>query len=92
MEEAKMIANTLVVERLVACINILKAESIYHWQGRMEDHHEVVLIGKTRRHLAKEIVQTVKSNHSYTNPCITFMPIVEGSQDYLDWVRQETKY
>ena len=91
MQEAKMIANTLVVERLVACVNIVKCESIYHWQGRMEDHSECLLIGKTRKHLIDEINKTVKSNHSYQNPCITFMPIVDGNEDYLKWVKEETK-
>ncbi len=90
-EEAKMIANTLVVERLVACFNIVHCESVYHWQGRMEDHGEYILIGKTRKHLMEEIIKTAKANHSYTTPSITFTPIIGGNEDYLKWITEETK-
>ncbi|MBI4895855.1 MAG: divalent-cation tolerance protein CutA [Candidatus Aenigmarchaeota archaeon] len=86
-----MIANTLVVERLVACFNIIPCESVYHWQGRMEDHGEFLLIGKTRKHLMEEIIKTAKSNHSYQTPCIIFLHIVDGNPEYLKWIKEETK-
>ncbi|MGH6743734.1 divalent cation tolerance protein CutA [Novosphingobium sp.] len=45
---------------------------------------------KTRGELLDEVVETLRREHSYDTPEITAMPIVGGSDRYLDWIRQET--
>ena len=48
VQGARKIANTLVEEQLVACVNIIpKIESIYRWKGKIETDNEFVLIAKT---------------------------------------------
>jgi len=34
----------------------------------------------------EELVERVKENHPYSIPEIIAMPIVKGSQDYLNWI------
>lgn len=90
-DEAANIAKTLVEERLAGCVNILKGvRSIYRWQGKIEDDSEALMIIKTQRMLFDSLQKRVKEIHSYTVPEIIAMPIVDGSSDYLSWLKEVT--
>jgi periplasmic divalent cation tolerance protein len=90
-DEATRIARALVENRLAGCVNIIKdIRSIYNWQGKIEDEKEVLLIAKTRKRLFKRLVKKVKELHSFTVPEIIAMPIVEGSTEYLKWLKEVT--
>lgn len=89
--EAARIAKTLVESRLAGCVNIVKnIRSIYSWQGKVEDEQEVLMVLKTQRNLFDPLVKKVKELHSYTVPEIIALPIIEGSEDYLKWLREVT--
>jgi periplasmic divalent cation tolerance protein len=91
-DEAARIARALVDERLAACANILPGvRSLFFWEGRTQDAREVLMVVKTRHTLLDSIVQRVKALHSYTVPEIIALPVLGGSQDYLDWVRETVK-
>ncbi|MGC9069732.1 MAG: divalent-cation tolerance protein CutA [Elusimicrobiales bacterium] len=88
---ANEIANGLVKEKLAACVNIIKGiKSIYRWQGRIEDSNELMLIIKTKRRLAKDVIRYVKEKHTYSVPEIIFLPIIVGNEDYLNWIEANT--
>lgn len=90
-DEAVKISKTLVKERLVGCINIVKGiRSIYEWQGKIEDDLEVLMIAKTQRHLFDPLKDRVKKLHSYTAPEVIAVPVIEGSEDYFDWLKGVT--
>ncbi len=83
----KNIAKTLVEEKLAACVNITsQINSIYFWQGNIEDDTEHLLIIKTRKDVFEKLENRVKELHPYTVPEIIAMPIVLGSKDYLNWI------
>ncbi len=91
-EEAQKIGRTLVEERLFACSNLISPiQSIFHWEGRVNDEKEVLIIAKTKTGLSGEIIRRVKELHSYTVPEVLFLPILCGSEDYLNWIDTETK-
>lgn len=90
-DEAAKIAKTIVEERLAGCVNIVKGiRSIYSWQGKIEDDSEALMIAKTQRHLFEPLKRRVKELHSYTVPEIIALPIIEGSDDYLNWLKEIT--
>lgn len=90
-EEAAKIAKALVESRLAACINIIKdIRSIYSWQGKIEDEPEVLMVVKTQRNLFHDLSAKVKELHSYTVPEIIALPIIDGSEDYLRWLKEVT--
>ncbi|GBE36656.1 divalent-cation tolerance protein CutA [bacterium BMS3Bbin07] len=89
-EEAARIARTIVEERLAGCVNIVKGiRSIYSWEGKVEDEHEVLMIVKTKRDLFNALEKRVKELHSYSVPEIISLPLVEGSEEYLSWLKHE---
>ncbi|HDZ61543.1 MAG TPA: divalent-cation tolerance protein CutA [Nitrospirae bacterium] len=89
--EAEKIAKTLVEERLAACVNITKdIRSIYRWQGKIEDDREIFMIVKTRKDLFEALSTRVKEIHSYDVPEIIALPIVEGSKEYMQWIKDST--
>lgn len=90
-DEAAKIARALVEARFAGCVNMLKGiRSIYTWQGKVEDESEVLMIAKTRRDLFEALLKKVKELHSYSVPEIIAFPIVEGSADYLNWLKEVT--
>ena len=89
--EARKIGRTLVEERLAACINILPIQSIYRWQGDIEEEGEAVMFVKTKAELADEVIARVQELHSYDVPCIVVLPIEKGNPDYLKWIEESTR-
>lgn len=90
-EEAVRIARALVEARLAACVNMIKnVRSIYSWQGKIEDESEALMIVKTKKNLFEALSAKVKEIHSYTVPEIIALPIVEGSEDYIKWLKEAT--
>jgi periplasmic divalent cation tolerance protein len=89
--EAATIAAALVDEHIAACVNIIpEVRSLFLWEGKTQDARETLLICKSRQPLLKKLILRVKALHSYTVPEIIALPIIAGSQDYLDWVREST--
>jgi len=90
-DEAAKISRALVEARLAGCVNIIKdIRSIYSWEGKIEDEAEVLMIAKTQKHLFDSLMKKVKTLHSYKVPEIIAMPVIDGSEDYLEWLRQVT--
>ncbi len=90
--EALKIANSLVEERLAACVNLISpVRSIYRWEGKIWDEKEWILIIKTQKERFGELERKVKSLHSYSVPEIIGLPIVEGASSYLEWLEEMTK-
>lgn len=91
-DEARAIGRELVESRLAACVNIIDGvNSFFWWDGEIQDDDEVVLIAKTKEALVPELIEKVKSLHSYECPCIVSMPILAGNADFLQWIEDETK-
>lgn len=89
-QEAEQIQGALVRERLAACVSLLPVRSTYRWKGKVEQAQEIQLLIKTRSALLGKIIARVKAIHSYENPEILAIPILEGSKAYLRWLEEET--
>ena len=89
--EAEKIARILVSEKLGACCNIFKIDSIYRWKGKIEKSKEYGIFIKTKKILVEEIIKRVKKIHSYQIPCIVSFDIKKGNKDFLNWIEKTTK-
>ncbi len=86
-EKARKISLKLTECKLIACANIVKGvRSVFRWEGKVDEAGEVLMIMKTKQEHFSEIVKIVKSLHSYDTPEIIALPIIEGSEDYLNWI------
>jgi periplasmic divalent cation tolerance protein len=90
LEEAQKIGRTLVEERLVACVNIINnVTSMYWWEGKIQNDQEVILFAKTTNKRIPEVIERVKSLHSYICPCIVTLAVDAGNLPFLEWVGKE---
>lgn len=90
-EEARVIAKTIVAERLAACANILGSmESVYWWDGAVQIGPEVSFILKTKSELLDPLIARIKALHSYDCPCVVALSIAAGNPDFLNWIDKET--
>ncbi|HHY00539.1 MAG: divalent-cation tolerance protein CutA [Methanobacterium sp.] len=91
-EEAQQIAKNLLKEKIIACANIIPVmESIYWWEGELEEDVESILLVKTSSKLVNKVIERVKEIHSYQTPCALEIQIKSGSKEYLDWLENALK-
>lgn len=89
-DEARKLASKLVEVRLAACVSIVpRVESVYHWQGQVQQSEEWLLLIKTSRELFDHLAETLRTMHSYTVPEIIAVPMVAASESYLAWLDRE---
>jgi periplasmic divalent cation tolerance protein len=60
--------------------------SCYRWQGAVEIADEALLLIKTSRALFAELKLELEKIHPYEVPEVLALPIVEGAQNYLNWM------
>lgn len=89
--DAELLARAVVSEKLAACANIIPGvRSIYNWRGNTEQRDEAVVIFKTQEKLYPAIEKRIKTLHSDETPCIVMLPVMDGFEPFLQWVKEET--
>jgi len=91
-DEAQKISALLLERKKVACVNTVSGvNSAFWWQSNIDTERESLLIIKTRSSVLPEVVNIIKSVHSYEVPEIIAMPVIGGNEDYLKWIDKEVK-
>jgi len=84
---ASALAERLVAERLAACVNLVPSiRSVYRWHGEVATDEEHLLIVKTTRDRLEEIGRLLAAEHPYEVPELVVVPVVAGSESYLEWL------
>ena len=87
---AQTLAISLVDQHLAACANVMSpCQSVYRWQGKLENSEEIPLLIKTTRDRYAALESAIRVLHPYELPEIIAVPVVAGLPAYLDWVTQE---
>ena len=87
---AQRIIRGLVKQRLAACGNIFKLNSIYAWKGKIKRSPEYGALIKTRKRNYKKVETYIQKHHPYEVPEIISWSIEKGSPSYLKWIAEET--
>ena len=90
-EEAQKVSDLLLEQKLVACTQLHKIESKFHWQGKLDTAEEYLMTCKTLCHKFKEIEQLIKANHSYFVPEIISVKIKHCSKAYQNWLKETVR-
>lgn len=85
------VGKKLVESRLAACVSFgSPVESIYRWQGKVEEATEYAMTIKTVSENYSKIEKLILSVHPYDVPEIVCVDIENGFQSYLNWIESET--
>ena len=84
------IANDLVQNNIIACVNIIKISSIYSWQGKIENASEYLALFKTTQKNKKSLKEKIKATHPYEIPEIAEINITSINKSYLNWLVEST--
>ena len=90
--EGERIAEVLVGEQLAACVNVIgPIGSIYRWENAVQRDDEWLLIIKAPTAQFEALAARVRALHSYQTPEVIALPIIAGSEAYLEWLRSVTR-
>ena len=91
LEEARKVAELACLEKQAACVQIYPSiESHYIWKGQLEMSQEVKIVFKTKRECFTVLKTLILQNSSYEVPEIIAVPIIDGSESYLRWIKEAT--
>ena len=89
-EDARRLAQAVLVQRLAACGQIEAITSHYRWEGALHEDGEWRLVCKTVPQAVDGLFALLQAQHPYTLPQLVVQPL-QASAAYADWVRQETQ-
>ena len=86
-DSAQRMAHLLIERHAAACVSIMsECNSVYRWEGKVEEANEVPLLIKTTRAAYKRAEELIRSHHPYELPEIIAVSVVAGLPAYLNWV------
>lgn len=87
---AKQLAESLIEQKLAACVNILSpCQSVYTWQGNVEHTCEIPLMIKTDQAHYAALETAIINAHPYELPEIISINVNGGLPKYLQWVNAQ---
>jgi periplasmic divalent cation tolerance protein len=88
-EAARTLAQTVVRDRLAACVNIVPGIlSVYEWDGAIQQDAEQLLIVKTTAERYPALEAAVRELHPYTTPEVLALASAAVSDTYEKWVKE----
>ncbi len=88
---ATKIIDTLLEKRLVAGSQIIKVNSKYWWNNKLEECSEYKLEFRTKESKFIEIENEIKKIHNYEVAEISSIEIKDASKEFLDWIDENIK-
>lgn len=89
-DDARRLVQAVLEQRLAACVQVEPITSHYRWQGALHEESELRLVCKTLPAVVPTLLALLRAQHPYQLPQLVVQAL-QASQDYADWVRQETR-
>ncbi len=84
------IAHVVVEQKLAACVNYTKINSIYSWKGKIEDAEEFLALFKTTSKSKQKLKEEIAKSHPYDVPEIVEIKMDDVSVPYMKWLEEST--
>lgn len=88
---AKNIIDSLLSEKLAACVQVMPISSHYFWDEKICESKELLLLIKSKSEHYEAIEACINSIHDYEVPEILSIPVRDGADLYLEWINKVTK-
>jgi periplasmic divalent cation tolerance protein len=85
-EQAQALARALVEDGLAACAQIHAIDSLYRWQGALQQEPEFRILFKTTAARYADVEAALRQRHPYELPAIVALPVSAASDAFADWV------
>ncbi len=84
--EVGMWCQPIIDSNLAACVDIKRTNSVFRWEGEIQNIAEWEIQMKTSESNKSELISRIKSEHSYDVPQIIWWT-VQSTKEYYDWVQ-----
>jgi len=84
--EAQDLARSILDQRLAACVQISEIESLYRWQGEVQNDTEYRVMFKTDVNHYAQLEQAIRELHPYELPAIYALPMEAVDPAFAAWV------
>lgn len=89
-EEAMAIARALVESQLVACAQISEIESVYRWEGVVQQEKEFRLVLKSIQANYEAVEAAIVSQHSYDLPGVYAVALDNIYTPFSAWITENS--
>ena len=91
-QEAERLGSLIIEKRVAACVNIIPGvQSVYRWQGQIEQDEECLLLIKTSKERFDTLSALIVDEHPYELPEVIGVSIEHGLSAYLRWIEDEVR-
>ncbi|MDO5288782.1 MAG: divalent-cation tolerance protein CutA [Pseudomonadota bacterium] len=87
-QQAQALARDMVAKRLAACVQLQAIDSVYRWQGAVQEDSEWRLLLKTTAQQAPALMQALRAAHPYALPALLHLT-AHATADFAAWVAAE---
>ena len=84
------ITNDLVKTKIIACANISKIDSVYSWNGKIQNSSEYIVIFKTITKNKAKLKKIIAETQPYDVPEIAEIDVTSINKSYLNWLIEST--
>lgn len=88
---AKKVGQSLLKERLVACVNMMPIGSLFWWKEEIVETDEVFLLCKTVDGNFTKVKEFIEERHEYEVPLIEAWKVDHLNKSYERFVEEETR-
>lgn len=86
LEEARSISLSAIKEKLAASADFWEMNSVYPWQGVIQDVFQYMLMLTTDKELSDKLVKFVEGMHPYSVPMVAKLDTNLVNSNYKFWV------
>ncbi len=90
-DDARRLARAMVDRRLAACVQIGAIDSIYRWQGAVQEDAEFRLPFKTAADRVQPLLDALRELHPYELPALHAWPVAAADPAYAGWIVESTR-